>query len=145
MKKTGVIICLCMGIMSLVGCRHNGSYDVEGLNSVVFENMTVHALQIDVWELNHTTGMEDRFCSLDIPAGSSSSKEVIRLAFSTGQFSTCTIVFDDGKTLTYHRDLDWVRNDPLSPLLPAAYTINRLDEMCVWTFKITDYYYQRAE
>ncbi len=145
MKKGLVIICLCMGILTLVGCRHSGSYDVESLNIVVFENMTGHALRLDVWEWNHDTGLEDKFCSLDIPAGSSASEGVIRYIFSTGLFSTCKFVFDNGKTLTYHCDLNGARNDPFSPLQPAAYNINRLSDRCVWTFKITDYYYQKAE
>ena len=145
MKKVLVYICLCMGFLSLVSCRHNGSYDIEGLNIVVFENMTGHALRVDVWEWNHDTRIEDSFCSLEIPAGSSASKSVMRLVFSTGLFSTCTIVFDDGKALTYHCDINGVRNDPVSPLHPAAYIINRMGERCIWTFKITDYYYQRAE
>ena len=142
MRKT-IGLVLCLGFLLSAGCSHDADYDDDSLNIVIFENMTGHSLQLDMWEWN--SGIEKEFCSLDIPVGSSNSKEVVRFIFSTGVFSTCSILFDDGKTLKYHCERDGVKNDPTSPLTPAAYTIDRTKRRCYWTFRITEDHYQKAE
>ena len=145
MKKSFYTLCLAVSLivaaLSFVSCNDYGSEGADTLNSVIFENRTGHALHLDV---RYSDGNSDkRFCSLDIPAGSSASEEKFFFIFSPGIFTSCVMTFDDGRVLTYKKGS--TIEGPPNPLTPSNYVLNRLETMCVWTFIITEDHYKQAE
>ena len=124
--------------LCLMGCQHEAYYEDDIMNSVVFENKTEHSLHLDMWINEEKT--EELFCSFDIPSGANSAKDFIYYKFfSPLLFSSCSIVFDDGRSLRYPREIKGSRQR-----IPA-YSKNYIDGICVWTFTITDEHYQLAE
>ena len=124
--------------LCLIGCQHEAYYENDIMNSVVFENKTEHSLHLDMWINEEKT--EELFCSFDIPSGANSAKDFIYYKFfSPLLFSSCSIVFDDGRSLRYPREIKGSRQR-----IPA-YSKNYIDGICVWTFTITDEHYQLAE
>ena len=83
---------------------------------------------------------DELFCSFDIPSGANKAKDFIYYKFfSPSLFSSCSIVFDDGRSLRYPRE-----NNGSRQLIPA-YSKDFIDGICVWTFTITDEHYRLAE
>lgn len=132
----GLFSVTCIALC-LIGCQHEAYYEDDIMDSVVFENKTEHSFHLDMW-IND--GKEELFCSFDIPSGANSAKDFVYYNFfSPWLFSSCSIVFDDGKSLRYPREINGSRQR-----LPE-YSRNLIDGMCVWTFTITDEHYQLAE
>ena len=127
-----VFIALC-----LIGCQHEAYYEDDIMDSVVFVNKTEHSLHLDMWIKEKT---DELFCSFDIPSGANKAKDFIYYKFfSPSLFSSCSIVFDDGRSLRYPREIKGSRQR-----IPA-YSKDFIDGICVWTFTITDEHYRLAE
>ena len=143
MRKLLMALMAAAMVPMFSGCQYESESDV--LVSVIFENRTGHSLHLDMLEYESGGPKEKGFCSLDVPAGTHASKDFWAGIWSPSNLSTCKIVFDDGKVLSYHKE-HGVRYDDTSSLLHwSAYSSNFIDDQVIYTFVITEDHYARAE
>ena len=111
-----------------------------------YYNDTQHSLHLKMSasKLHGNQWEEKEFLSADIPAGGV-TYFTHRVDHGVGTFSSCSIIFDDGKELKYHVKDGEKSTDPLSPLSMIAYSIEWLSGTKVFSISITDEHYRLAE
>jgi len=152
MRKIVLFLFITAVIPALWGCTTIG--DPEPIFSMNYINTTEHTVSMAFSKYVHIAGVwkEEDSYSISIPANSTAHKEVELGQLNPAFLSCCVIMFEDGKRLRYHAELDEtsghprvISTDPLSPVTISAYSREITEEMIIYTFRITEDHYLKAE
>ena len=141
-RRATLLLSFLMSLSLFCGCKKD--IDPDFFCTMVFENHTCRSLNVTMSHYPHLNSDEAVLFSLDIVAGASSSGKITEHALY--ELSTCTVRFDDGKKLEYHRERNGEIADPSNPLNPLAYEFKKIDDVeGSLTFSITDAHYLQGE